>query len=181
MGILSTFAVAVPSFALAQLLGADDGTTLALRWSCNMPVFIAGSGVGFLAALAFYRQRSALAYWYGQIAMSISPAHEKSDGGSPKSGIESANSWRTWRSYVAGFYFLYLSLFLFALGFIKQEVTLMAWYVIAPCMVTALAACLSWYWRQRYSYEDEPTPAWFAKRKERVRRILKISESDDQP
>ena len=174
MGILSTFAVALPSFAMTQFLGAEEKSVVGTIWLFNKEAIIAACSASLWAALAFYRQRSGLAYWYGQLAISISPApvHAAAD----TSGcIESANSWSTWRGYAAGFWMLYLGLYLFGASILVKPLPLTSAWFWAPATVAIGLALLSWWWRQRYSNEDDPEPPGLTHRKKEIRKALRLS------
>lgn len=173
MGILSTFAVAVPSFALSQLLG--DNSRLEALWLAEKPTFLTAIGACLLAALAFYRQRSALAYWYGQLAIAIAPGGDKvAARRKPIECIESANSWDTWRMYLAAFWFLYAGLYLFGLAFMELGLGITSPAVLLPAAIAAGAATMSWYFRQRYSDSERPEPPWCTTMRTSLRKTIGI-------
>jgi hypothetical protein len=70
MGILSTFAIAVPAFVLERAFSAGSGFFYDLR-TLGQNYLLTGSALMLLAAAAFYKQRSQLAWYYGQIALGV--------------------------------------------------------------------------------------------------------------
>src|SRR5262245_6694838 len=73
---LSAFSVGGLSLALCQVLGADETKAKLLFdvWVRGHWFLIIGSSVILFAALAFYRQRSLLAWYYGQLCLaSVDP------------------------------------------------------------------------------------------------------------
>jgi hypothetical protein len=103
MGLLSTFCLAALAFEVGKVplletkeapafLDAQSGYVL-----CSVVCLLLG-------ALAFYRQRSLLAFYFGQLAL---------DACAPNRGLtqprhdllEEANSWETWITYRWGFFF----------------------------------------------------------------------------
>ena len=74
MGILTAFAGGVPSLVLDRTAGASTSSPFSALWEVERPLILCGSLALFLAALYFYRQRSLLAYYYGQLALSTTPA-----------------------------------------------------------------------------------------------------------
>src|SRR5437867_7740198 len=93
MGILSTFCVAVVALTLEKVLGAKPGETLLLTtiWTYGQGPWIAGSAWMLCAAFYFYRQRSRIAWVYGQICLSVAR-----DSGETGDWLDEADNWRTW-------------------------------------------------------------------------------------
>jgi len=171
MGILSTFSVAVPAFALSQLLGDNKG--LAALWAAGKPTFLAAIGFCLLAALSFYRQRSALAYWYGQLAIAIAPGGATvSACETPIKCVESANSWNTWRMYMSAFWFMYGGLYLFAIAFMEHGSNILSPAVLIPAAIALGAAATSWYFRKRFSDRERPEPDLYTKARATIRRCV---------
>src|ERR1700735_3788107 len=79
MGLLTAFAVAVPALVLDHIAGAKESEqpTLYWMWQTEQVMLAAGSLVFFLSALSFYLQRSALAYYYGQLRLSLTEARDE--------------------------------------------------------------------------------------------------------
>jgi hypothetical protein len=73
MGILSTFCVAVVALVLDRVGSAEPSkqTFFYFLWKNQSFYIVLGSSCIALAAALFYQQRSALAWFYGQISLSI--------------------------------------------------------------------------------------------------------------
>jgi hypothetical protein len=114
MGVLSVFSVAAPAFILDRTFGASPSTMGARLWFFQEPTVALATIAFLLAALFFYRQRSDLALWYGQIALSMTP----SAYGKPttKEFIHDADRWSGWRQYYRAFACLTASVTMYALA-----------------------------------------------------------------
>jgi hypothetical protein len=102
MGILSTFCIAALAVVLRATLGAgtDEKHLLTLWEQAKTPVVL--SQVLLLAgALWFYRQRSHLAWCYGQIVLSLTsaadPFRDTTDW------LHTTDAWSSWLHYRRGF------------------------------------------------------------------------------
>jgi hypothetical protein len=71
MGILSAFCVAAVAFALKEVLGAQSSTSLANVWTNGAWQILIGSVLILGAAVGFYVERSTLAWYYGQISLTL--------------------------------------------------------------------------------------------------------------
>src|SRR5438034_7757175 len=71
MGVLSAFCVAALSLALNQVLGAEKETAFHAIRDHGLPYMVLGSLFLLAGAWFFYRQRSLLAWFYGQIALAM--------------------------------------------------------------------------------------------------------------
>jgi hypothetical protein len=101
MGVLSAFAVAVPALVLDRLMGAEIQTPAAELWKTQRPAVLFGSIALFLAGLFFYRQRSLIAFYYGQISLSLTPGcYQESE---TVKLIHEAELWTTWSHYATAF------------------------------------------------------------------------------
>jgi hypothetical protein len=116
MGILSAFTIAAMSFVLNKVLSDESGKSAAPQsiWACGSPFIIAASAFMLISALFFYRQRSLLAYYYGQICLCLNHKPSK-----VRALIVEADSWATWIHYRWAFGFLFL-------GFSEYFITLAA-------------------------------------------------------
>jgi hypothetical protein len=101
MGLLSTFDVAVTGLILNASLGQQRGE-LQTVWQSGHWYLVTASFWMLLAALIFYRQRSLLAYYYGQIALSAVD-QSCADYRNIESALKEANSWTTWFLYRVAF------------------------------------------------------------------------------
>jgi hypothetical protein len=97
MGILSTFCLAIIVLVIKEL----DSPLLQPVWSSSCYYIVAALGLILLAALFFYKQRSYLAWYYGQICLKICCHPDEVRG-----FIDDADSWETWISYQLAFTFL---------------------------------------------------------------------------
>ena len=156
MGILSAFCVAASALVIERATAAAKDTQLALLWSSSRLYLVLGSGYLLLAALFFYRQRSLLAFYYGQICLSLSPYRDEVQ--TTYDGLRDADSWATWLYYRWGFTFVTLGFLAYGTGFARtlvptvatwtESVTIYGPGVIVVAASAVHAIVLSWY---RYS------------------------------
>jgi hypothetical protein len=118
MGILSTFCLAVPSLVVERLESAKDGD-LATIWSKGKGYFCIASVLMLVSAALFFKQRSLLAFYYGQIAKG-SPMPPDISAKELKDWKDWAHSWTTWIPYHAGFWTAITACFDYALGFLSK-------------------------------------------------------------
>jgi len=102
MGILSAFCVATVAFTLRELLEAEPNRPLEQIWEYS-GWFVSALILG--AAAWFYRQRSDLAWYYGQI--SLTRAASEVTKTELFDWLKDADSWTTWISYRCGFFLLW--------------------------------------------------------------------------
>jgi hypothetical protein len=114
MGVLSAFSVAVPSLVLSQVAGAKESSGLEKMWAAHPNLFAAGSAFLLLSALCFYRQRSLLAYYYGQICLALVPNFAEQ---SRDEWLTEADSWATWLHYRWAFGFMVLGFVVYGLAY----------------------------------------------------------------
>lgn len=101
MGILSGFCIATLGLSIKVL--ADKPDLASRLWSgCPVP-FVLAHLMLLAAALSFYRQRSLLAWYYGQIALQDSGYSTGFDLGR---WLRDADGWDTWMNYQRGFWLL---------------------------------------------------------------------------
>ena len=105
MGILSTFGVAVPSVVIERIMSAEKGF-LNILWLSGSNYLLLASGFMILAASSFYKQRSLLAWFYGQIALTLALSKPNT-----ARWLIDADSWASWIPYNVGVGSLYLALF----------------------------------------------------------------------
>jgi hypothetical protein len=106
MGILSTFCILTLGFVSGKLLFPDKKPDYDFWHSSTLLCFFALSGF-LLAAMAFYRQRSHLAWYYGQLSL----YKARGDETELIEMLEYSNQWYNWTWYQAGFGFLTISFF----------------------------------------------------------------------
>jgi|SRR5208282_1065974 len=162
MGILSAVAIAAPAGVLNVLLG--DKNTFKDQLLAAGPFFvILGSVSCVLAALAFYGQRSRLAWHYGQICLAESLDDSASGLAESEKYMLGADSWETWVRYQWGFTTLvtgfayYIAATFFALLTPNSHLALAA-KIIHPAfpLLAAAVAVLQWYVYKQYRLTEEP-------------------------
>jgi len=157
MGLLTAFSVGMATFVTERVFSAKDGFLHEL-FSKGTPQVIAGAVTAVLASLFFYRQRSHLAWHYGQIAL----AEARGDK-SPKSVEEllsDADSWKTWWQYQTGFIVLTLSFSYYSLAMaeaLNLSLTISHLCVIIILLFIAIiAVCVNSCVLMSYPQEDSP-------------------------
>jgi hypothetical protein len=106
MGILSTFCILTLGFVTGKLIFPDKKPDYDFWHSSTLLCFIGLSGF-LLAAMAFYRQRSHLAWYYGQLSLYKARGEETELA----EMLDDSNEWYNWTWYQAGFGFLTISFF----------------------------------------------------------------------
>jgi uncharacterized membrane protein len=101
LGVLSTFCLAVPSLIIERLSSLDDkslGYDFFAALLCNgLPLLVVGCLLMFVGAASFYKQRSRLAWTYGQMALEI--AIPNSTGKTLTERLKETDEWPTWIPY----------------------------------------------------------------------------------
>lgn len=120
VGLLATFAVAAGALLLQTTLGAKELTAASKLWNTTGGYISTAAMSCAIAALAFYRQRSHLAYYIGQIALARTfGAAPPEDQGEPSLSVgellHMANAWSTWSWYQVGWIFLATAAVAFAI------------------------------------------------------------------
>jgi hypothetical protein len=155
MGILSTFCVAALALVLDKVVSAITGSNLAKVWENGHLYVIIGSASMLFASLFFYRQRSLLAWHYGQISLCIARSSEDIE-----SWLRESDSWATWIHYRIAFGCLIVAFieYGFALLSLKYLSVQKCPYTWAQLPVWAGIVVLApWLWiLSRYRYEDHP-------------------------
>jgi hypothetical protein len=179
MGILSAFSVVAPAGILVTVIGKDSQVGASL-WSSTHPFVIAGSALCVLAASLFYKERSDLAWFYGQISLVVARGGDETTlAGQLEELFREADAWSTWSPYVCGFVNLlagfteyFLAIILFAapshwkwLLIYLHKVKIVT-FIVVPVVVIFWCA-LECYVRTRYKYEDD---AWHEFRRVLIRR-----------
>jgi len=117
MGILSAFSIGALSAVLWKVAGAEDNSWFQLVHAQNKGQIIVASVFMAAAALQFYRQRSLLAYYYGEIAHARAMRRRKLS----REWLEEANEWRTWINYRWGFYCAFMGVAGYILSLVRTE------------------------------------------------------------
>lgn len=154
MGILSTFCVAVLALVLDRVVSADKGHLVDV-WAKGYPFIVVGSALMLFASLFFYRQRSLLAWYYGQISLCIAKSSKDTED-----WLRESDSWATWIYYRVAFGFLIVAFVEYGFALISSiSPTLQKCpYTYAQLPVWASIAVLApWLWiLSKYRYEDFP-------------------------
>lgn len=163
MGLLTAFSVAVPAVVLDRLAGAKqpDQQVLATLWHTEQTALAAGSLAFFLAALAFYLQRSHLAFYYGQLRLSLTAVRYK--GITSKSLLEEADSWSTWVRYNSAFALLIVGFALYGAALFAPDFVALHPAPTIACSATPalLYVVLNWRVKTVCEYSDHPWIRYF--------------------
>ena len=164
MGLLTAFAVAVPALVLDHVAGAkpSEQPTMHEMWQTEQVVLAAGSLLFFSSALCFYLQRSALAYYLGQMRLSLTAAYYQT---SPtQHWLERADYWSAWLSYNVAFALLILGFVLYGFAlFAPNLATQRPLTLIAALALPALIyIVVNHYVKTTYRDEDHPWRSFFS-------------------
>jgi hypothetical protein len=177
MGILSAVSIGAPAAILNFALSKDAQRLL---WNPAHFFLVVGSTLCVLAALLFYKQRSVLAWYYGQMCLAEALSTQKSATLTLREWLLDADSWETWWPYCCGFTFLIagFSEFVSALFLllVPQHWSWLSAHLFAakliiclvPVVAAALIAPLQWYVRTTYKFSDS---AWSDFRADLFRRL----------
>jgi hypothetical protein len=102
MGILSAVSLAAPAGILSVVLGDQSDVKTAL-WNAGQFFIVAGSVLCVVASLYFYKQRSMLAWFYGQICLTEALEDKGTRVEKLRQWLTDADSWATWWPYSWGF------------------------------------------------------------------------------
>ena len=152
MGVLSAFCVGLVVLVVERLASADQHSVLTEVWKNHSPALIAGCCFALVAALFFYRQRSLLAWYYGQIALCLAGKNPTDRG---LSGLlDDADSWKSWYHYQIGFVLLVPTLIFITAALARVHLGFVAITVISLLAVAAAVAVRKLLLR----FWDEPEP-----------------------
>jgi|GEM_PF-2790391 len=100
-GVLSTFCVAVPAVILERVASAEKNY-LAELWASGSWYFMFASILMLIASGVFFKQRSVLAWYFGQVSLKMAlPLHDTKQ---VNEWMKEADSWRAWIPYNIGFW-----------------------------------------------------------------------------
>ena len=165
MGVLTAVAVVAPGGILNAALTSDKGQ-MGLLWKSDPFFILAGSVFCIFGALFFYKQRSYLAWYFGQI--SLEETIGTKDSVKLREWLLEADSWATWWPYGWGFIFLIagfveyvLALVFFLLPqqwhWLDGHLWLVKSVLFCACpLIAATIAAEEWFIRTRYSFSDHP-------------------------
>ncbi len=164
MGLLSTFCVVAVGLVLDKLLSAASGTLFSAIWSSGEAYVLTGSGFMLFAGLYFYRQRSHLAWFYGQICLSLSHSPATTE-----EWLEEVDSWEAWLYYHTAFVSMALAVFNYAEAIWAASSTgagqwlrrhtasiIFTTALVTTCFTIARSQIL-----KRHKFEDEPYKVFF--------------------
>ena len=162
MGILSAVSIAAPAGILNALLGDDKSGLKDRLWGAGPFFIVGGSVLCAIAALLFYRQRSRIAWYYGQMCLLESKNEDAGMSQKLREYMADIDSWAEWKSYSWGFDAL-------VAGFVEYAAAVLlvlskpygGWFCTlrtfgftAPCVASVLAL-LQWYVYNKYRFDDE--------------------------
>jgi hypothetical protein len=162
MGILCAFCVLtvagvanalkdVGSDTLASSIWEDSSFYIGTACACMMP-----------AALFFYRQRSLLAWYYGQIALAQVPGQN----GSLREWLSDADGWTTWRWYQAAFAVLLAGVLEFCAAIwshVSHQERLSTVVLSVPLLAALAFSVTMWLVLRTYQEKQEPWLEFLAK------------------
>ena len=158
MGILSTFCVASVALVLDRIGGAEPtkNTLFSQIWCKEHSYVLLGTALTAAAGALFYMQRSAIAWYYGQITLSIESP--KLNGISTDEWYRDADSWATWIPYQSAFTSLCIGAGFFLLALLQVSGTLMVpvWVVWSVLVVSVVVQAVRLKIYQRHKYDDDP-------------------------
>jgi hypothetical protein len=164
MGILSVFCVlTVAGVASAFKDAKINGDTVAsVFWTHGSIYFVCGCFCVLFAGLFFYRQRSLLAWYYGQICLS----EITGQNGPLDEWLSAADGWTTWRWYQAAFATLVAGFAEFSLGVLAMKFDWISTSRVPVALPILAAACFSttmWLVFGAYQSEEDPWQTLFSK------------------
>jgi hypothetical protein len=167
MGILSTFCLAVPAIIFERVTTANDNF-LAYVWICGESYFLIASVSMLAAASLFYKERSELAWYYGQIALKENlPDYVEP---SINQWLKDVDSWETWVWYKIAFYLIFFASFEYVIAFgsyycpsiQENEVS----YIIFPFFFLLISLVLMILVNLKFKYKERPFISWIKREKD---------------
>jgi hypothetical protein len=165
MGILSAASVAAPAGILGTLASKDGPLTTAL-WNAGSLFIVTASVLCVAAASCFYKERSQLAWLYGQICLTEALNESEEAPARLREWLSKADSWESWWPYSWGFTLLvagaveYLFAFFFLLvpprwRWLSAHAHLFKLCCFCGCAVAAvLTVVLQYYVLTRYKFSE---------------------------
>ena len=169
MGILSTFCIASLGLSIDRLVFSDHSNPSSFVYWNEASLYCISALTGLLiAALFFYRQRSSLAYFHGQISLSLA----RDDADSIESHLNEVDSWSmlnyyktAWGALIIAFSQFGLMLLSEKFSFIKEHQILLASGII---LIISLRFGIVIYACSKYWNVENPFKALYSK-EERVK------------
>jgi hypothetical protein len=158
MGILSTFCVAIVALVLDRVGSAEPvkDTLFSALWAHERTCVLLGSLCVGSAAACFYKQRSRLAWFYGQICLSVDSP--KVSQIATEEWLRDADSWATWIPYQSGFTALIIGAVLYSFALIGCDGGALRsrWWLWTAIAVVITVQCCRFAIHNGYKYADNP-------------------------
>ena len=160
MGILTTFCVAVPSLLIERAYSASKDAIgycfLQNLLSNGLTYTIAASILFLIGAVFFYKQRSLLAWYYGQIALEFT--HPNYTGHSLNQWLENADTWEAWLPYNCAFWIIVLGVIEYSFAISSVYVLLLQQQMTLFVIISILFLIILLLWVRRnsilFKYEE---------------------------
>jgi hypothetical protein len=162
MGILTTFCAIVSGIVLDRVLSAEANKGVFCELLTHALFYvIVGSILMLLAALSFYRQRSLLAWFYGQITLCLARTPED-----VSDLLDDVDSWATWTWYQTAFGILIIAFIQYGLALLCLKIVWLRsyrmFYAAIPIVLGAAVLIFRRYVLQKYKYDDEPFKKFYS-------------------
>lgn len=160
MGILSVFSVAVAGLTIDRTAAAGNGSQLGSIWWHSAPLLMSTAFLALLAAFLFYRERSLLAWYVGQLA--LAEATERPARFSQL--LIDADAWSTWINYRLAFLSLYGAFLSLGLAVAREMIPSLEhvrqrWLVGGPfCVLIVLSFAVHYIFTK---YRLEEASPWY--------------------
>ena len=156
MGVLSAFSIGTTALVIDKTIGGEKGALKEL-WPTHAECLLAGIAALTLSALLFYRQRSYLAWYYGQIALA---RVKGAAADAPLSQwLKDVDSWETWIHYRSAFLalsFAFVELALALVGSLNVPHVGSHYDTLVPLTALIVFGLLQRHVLTRYRYDDHP-------------------------
>jgi hypothetical protein len=164
MGILSVFCVLTVAGVANAFKDAKIGgdSVASIFWTHGSAYFVSGCFCVLLAGLFFYRQRSLLAWYYGQICLS----EISGQNGPLEEWLSDADGWTTWRWYQVAFATLVAGFAEFCLGILAERfcwIWIRLVLLALPILAAAFFSATMWLVLGVYQGEEDPWRTFFLK------------------
>jgi len=160
MGVLSAFCLAVPSLFVERIVSADEKSIahdfLVKLWGNGWLFLVVTIGMSFFGAAYFYKQRSRLAWYYGQIALKTALTNYTSHD--LDTWLKKADNWETWIPYhwaKTAMYFATASFILAILSVYIEQIHSLGKQIIGALLILFIFILFHIYRNsKRFSYEE---------------------------
>jgi hypothetical protein len=188
MGVLSGFAigsVALVAHAFSATL-LNNSSLVHLTWNTPATLVVVATVAQLVAALFFYKQRSVLAWHYGQLCLIVF-AGGTHNGVSTRSQVEDADSWATWIAYRIAFIWLCLGYVYYVIAVVNTLIPAMStafsahpiWLVAILLPIPGAALWCLAIWLVLTAFGDEAHP-WRTFRAKRNTLLARLRKARDQ-